>query len=109
MTYLAGADLVKRYESKSLGHHGGGEVLLGDDEGDENGREEELREEGEGFDGEGVRGRGGRAGGGEVEEDVVGAEVVAVVDAGDVVEVGVDDEGGAVPRVPVSFDLESWK
>ena len=52
-----------------------------------------MREEGEGGEGE-----GGVScwGGNEVEEDVIGGEVVAVVDAGDVVEVGVLEEGEAV-------------
>lgn len=32
--YLRGADLVERDKGKSLGHHGGGEVLFGEDKGD---------------------------------------------------------------------------
>lgn len=41
--------------------------------------------------------RAGRwVGGCEVEEDVVGREVVAVVDAGDVMEVGMDKERGSI-------------
>lgn len=53
-----------------------------------------MGEEGEGFDAEGRRGWG--EGGGEVELHVVGAEVVAVVETGDVVEECVLEEGGAV-------------
>ena len=37
--------------------------------------------------------------GGEIEQRTVGGEVVAVVDAGEVVEVGVLEEGGAVEGV----------
>lgn len=92
-TNLAGADLVKGDKGKSLGEHGGREVGLGHGEGNEDAGEGELREEGEGLD---LQGCGGWRGGGEVELGVVGAEVVAVVDAGYVVEVGVVQEGGAV-------------
>ncbi len=92
-TDLAGADLVEGDKGKSLGEHGGREVGLGHGQGDEDAGEGELREEGEGFD---LQGRGGRGGGGEVELGVVGAEIVAVVDPGDVVEVGVVEERGAV-------------
>jgi hypothetical protein len=47
------------------------------------------------------RGRGGR----EVEERVVGGEVMPVVDAGYVVEVGVLDEGEVVSRRMRSADF----
>lgn len=96
---LARADLVEGDEGEGLGQHGGGEVLLGHDKGDQEGGEEELREEGEGLgarEGGGCGGGGCGGGGGLVELDVVGAEVVAVVDAGDVVEVGVLQEGEAI-------------
>lgn len=44
--------------------------------------------------------RAGRwVGGCEIEEDVVRREVVAVVDTGDVVEVGMDQEGSAIAAI----------
>ena len=87
-THLARANLVKGDKRKGLRHHRGGEVPLRHDEGDQHGGEQELGDEGEGLGSE--RGQlGGVAARGEVEEDVVGGEVVAVVDAGDVVEEGV--------------------
>lgn len=88
---LAGADLVEGHEGERLRQQGAGQGALGRGEGDEHAGEEELREEGEGGDG-----RPGGAGRGEVELGVVRAEVVAVVDARDVVEVGVLQEGEAV-------------
>lgn len=99
IAYLGGADLVERDKGERLRQHGGGEVLLGDGEGDEQAGEEELGEEGEGL---GVPRGGGGGGGGvcrrvEVEEGVVGGEVVAVVDAGDVVEVCVEEEWVSIP------------
>jgi hypothetical protein len=50
-------------------------------------------------------GRGGR----EVQERVVGGEVVPVVDTGYVVEIGVLDEGEVVPRGVRSGDLGKGK
>jgi len=47
---LARANLVESDKGKRLGEHGRGEVLFGEDEGDEDAREEELGEEGDGFD-----------------------------------------------------------
>lgn len=60
-----------------------------------------MREEGEAREGgaRGGCGGGGGGGGGEVQEGVVGGEVVAVVDAREVVEVGVLQEGEAVETV----------
>ena len=72
-------------------------VSVGGEEGEreEDGAEEELGDEGEGFE------TGGCcwSGGGEVEEGVVWGEVVAVVDAREVVEVGLVEEGVAVKGV----------
>lgn len=76
-----------------MGHHGGGEVLLGKDKGDQEAREEQLREKG-------VERAGRWVGGCEIEEDVVRREVVAVVDAGDVMEVGMDKERGSIAVMP---------
>lgn len=42
---------------------------------------------------------GGWVGGCEIEEDVVGREVVAVIDAGDVVEVGMNKERGSIAAI----------
>jgi hypothetical protein len=88
-TYLRGADLVECDKGKSLSHHGGGEVLFGKDKGDQEAREEQLREKC-------VERVGRWVGGCEIEEDIVRREVVAVVDAGDVMEVGVDKERGPI-------------
>ena len=104
-TYLASADLVERDESECLGQHRRREVGLGRDEGDEHAGEQQLRQEGDGLDAQPVAAGAGRRSGREVQLDVVGAEVVAVVDAGDVVEVGVGDEGGTVE--PVHGDVEA--
>lgn len=59
VTNLTGANLVESDKRKRLREHGGGEILLREDEGDEDAREEELGEEGDGFDSElGVCGGG---------------------------------------------------
>lgn len=44
MAYLAGANLVESNKCKRLGHHGGSEVLLGKNEGNESRGQEDLRE-----------------------------------------------------------------
>lgn len=93
-SYLAGAHFVERDEGERLRQHGGRQVLLGHDEGDEHAGEQQLREERHGLD---AQGRGAREGRGQVQEDVVGAEVVPMVDAGDVVEEGVFEE-----RLPIA-------
>ena len=94
-SYLACAHLVKGDKGKCLREHGGGEILFGRHEGDQDAREEQLGEEGHRFDPQSGEVRKGR---GEIELGVVGAEVVAVVDAGDMVEECFLDEGGSVAR-----------
>ena len=54
-----------------------------------------MRDEGEGFEFDGV---GRCSGGGEIEERIIGGEVVPVINAGYVVEVGVLNEGVVVSR-----------
>ena len=63
----------------------------------EHGGEEELWEEGEA--GEVERGAVGPGGGGEIEEGIIRREVVAMVEARDVVKECVLEEGLAVDRV----------
>lgn len=76
-----------------MGHHGGGKVFLGKDKGNKEAREEQLREK--------CVERAGRwVGGCEIEEDVVRRKVVAVVDAGDVMEVGMDEERSSIAAIP---------
>ena len=109
-TYLASADLVKRNKGKGLGEHGSRQITLGGSEGDEHAGEEELWEEGDGFDAHRWRGYSAGGGGGQVELRVVGAEVMAVVDARYVVQVGVLEEGGAVAGARVvSWEEHGWR
>jgi hypothetical protein len=89
---LASAHFVEGNKGEGLGHHAGGEILLGDGEWHEDGREGQLREEGEGFEFE----RREWEGRGKIEKNIVGGKIVAVVDAGYMVEVGVCYEGGAI-------------
>ncbi len=95
-TYLAGADLVEGHKGKRLREHRGGQVLLRQHQGHQHAREEQLGEKRQRLDAQG-RGLGER--GRDVELDVVGAEVMPVVDPGDVVEVGVDQERRAIPEI----------
>ena len=91
------ADFVECDEGEGLCKEGCWEVMFCEREGQENGGEEELREEGEA--GEVEREAPSPGGGGEVEEGVVRGEVMAVVEARDVVEECVLEEGLAVDRV----------
>lgn len=102
MTYLARAHLVKGDECKCLGQHGDRKVLLGNQQ-----RYQESREEQLGNEGERLKPRGRRlwVGGVEIEEDVVGAEVVSVVDPSQMVQIGMYDKGGAVSYPSVSCVL----
>lgn len=93
--YLACAYLVKGHKGKSLGQHGRRQVLFGHDEGDEYAREGQLREEHNRLDAKGREAGKGRR---QVELGVVRAKVVTVVDASDVVEVGVRQKRGAVAK-----------
>lgn len=49
MTYLTGAHLVECHERKRLGEHGGGKVLFGARQWDEDGGEHDLRKERDGL------------------------------------------------------------
>lgn len=94
-SYLASAHLVKGDKGECLREHGGREILFGYNERDHDAREKKLWEEGHGFDPQCGKGWEGR---GEIELGVVGTEVVAVVDAGDVMEECMLEE-----RLPVAF------
>ena len=98
---LARADFVEGDEGEGLGEQGRGEVVFGECKGQEEGGEEELRDECETREIEGWSGAGGlgRAGGGQVEKGVVRGEVVAVVEARDMMQEGVLDERMTVDGV----------
>lgn len=95
--YLAGAHLVEGNKSPRLQQHGRRQVRLCHDERDQHAREQKLGHKSHGLDGRG--GSGSWVGGGEIQQDVVGAEVVAMVDAGDVVEIGMQEERMAIDGV----------
>lgn len=88
-TYLAGAHLVERDEGECLRQHGGGQVLLRHDKRDENAGEQKLREKCDRLD---TEGRGARIGRSQIQENVVRAEVVPVVDSSHMVEIGMFKE-----------------
>lgn len=85
-TYLAGANFIKGHESKGLGEHARRKIDLGHSERNKHAGEQELRKECHRFDPKPSRGRSCR---GEVQLDVVRTEVVPMINAGDVMEVGV--------------------
>lgn len=85
-------------------HHRCGEIFLGNGQGNEHARKEELGQKGERFCVE--RARAGRVGGVEVQEDVIWREVVAVVYAGYMVEVSVNQK---VVSVAVKREYGCWE
>lgn len=94
-TYLTRADLVEGNKGEGLRQHGRRKVFLGPHERNQQRREQQLRQEGERLDARQTQpALGGRRR--LVQLRVVGAEVVAVVEAGDVMEERVADKVMAV-------------
>jgi len=88
-TDLARTHFVEGDECECLGEHRGWEVLFSQDDGNQDTRKSDLRHKRHGLD---PHGRKTWEGGGEVQLCVVGAEVMTMVDAANMVEVCVCHE-----------------
>ncbi len=96
-THLTRAHLVKRHKRKRLRQHRPSQIPLRQYYRDQYGAESELRNKSQRLEVPLASFRG--EGGGKMQECVVGGEIVAMVDAGEVVEVRVGEEWGGVDGV----------
>lgn len=96
-THLAGAHLVKGDKGKRLRQHGRRQILLGHDKRDQDARKQQLRQKRNALDPEPRSSRKRRR---QVQERVVRAKVMSMVDAPDMMQIRMHQKLITIPVLP---------